>query len=94
MNRCESLGFIPSVRGVCDNRSEHVVLMRSDPMKRMAVMLDNMATAWPENYKFIPIEDASAAVDFYIVWNREVEMKPVARVFFDYCVEYYKQNWY
>mgnify|MGYP002570898195 FL=1 len=94
LNRCESLGFIPSVRGVCDNRSEHVMLMRSDPMKRMAVMLDNMATAWPENYKFIPIEDASAAVDFYIVWNREVEMKPVARVFFDYCVEYYRQNWY
>lgn len=87
MSYCIGLNFIPEIIGICENRTEHQILIGSDPRRRIGVMLDSYAYTWDETYDIIPFEDKDFVINIYLSWNNQLPMRPSVRLFKEFCIE-------
>ena len=89
---CMGKNFIPEIIGVCENRTEHQILINSEPEKRIGIMLDSYAQTWKGEYKVLPFEDEDFIVKIYMTWNNEVPLRISVEVFKDFFIENYKND--
>ena len=88
--QCMCKNFVPEIIGVCENRTEHQILISSEPDRRIGVMLDSYAQTWKGTYVLIPFED-DFSVNFYISWNNQFPLRPSVELFRRFCIDSYEE---